>query len=331
MSPPKKIICPYCLAELHIYGKNPEVCGNTECERPLPVQYLARYEQNPPFFIQMFGWPKVGKTVYIYILTVMLTKMDKIWSNYTYAPLTEASKRKKMEINENLKHQGQPPEATRIGNDEVYIMLLEDMERWGGRTLVVRDYAGEIFEDMEIPPEQAPFLLNTPITFMFISLLDLKKDQGRAIDDLMNNYINVLMKRGVIFEKETRRLVIILTKADEIIKDMPINLQNYLKDDSLWPSVNAQGYIKQLDALAMEEYIEIMDRVSEAIHNWIFYHLEAGRNFIRRAEKLNIRLHFSLISSLGCSVGDDGKLEKALYPKRVLDPFFWALELQSQS
>jgi hypothetical protein len=73
-----------------------------------------------------------------------------------------------------------------------------------------------------------------------------------------------------------------------------------------------------------------MGRVSDAISEWIQQRDPRGKVFVRLAQSENIEMRFSLISSTGSDVGEDGVLPVAMEPRRVLDPYFWALELQSK-
>lgn len=321
----RRIICPYCLAELRTRG-NPDTCPS--CKSPLPVQYVHEYEQHPPFFTQVFGWSRAGKTVFQYAMTLMLMKMGNVWPRYAYSPATEETLKKTQEINEYLQNGDMPP-MTQKGDQDVYVMLLRNMERWGGRTLVLRDCAGEFFDTLEVPVDKAPFLLNAPTTFMFLSLPDLPSSKGRSIEMLLGNYINTLMKHKINFAKEQRKLVVVFTKAD-LLEELPANLRNYLINDPLWAAVNARGMVNQLDAGSMQTYIETMMRVSDAIQDWVSQDF-SGKTFIRLAQQKNIDLRFSMISSTGTAVGTDGKMLESLAPRRVLDPFFWALELQSKA
>ncbi len=316
-------ICPYCLKLIRSW-KEPTKCP--DCSESLPVQYVTGFESHPPFFTQVFGWSGVGKTVFLSALTLMLVKMTKIWQSYNFSATTNISQEKVREINEFLAR-GSMPRPTQSGPQDVYIMILEGMERWGSRALVTRDCAGEIFDDMEVPVIQAPYLLNAPTTFMLISLPDLQGD-GRSMDMLMNNYINTLMKHKVNFNKEQRNLVVVFTKAD-IIQDLPTNLRNYLISDPLWAAINSPTEAEQMNATAMQEYIEVMSRVNTAIKDWI-QRDASGKNFVRLAERKNINIRFSLISSTGAPVEEENAMPVALSPRRVLDPYFWALELQSR-
>lgn len=319
----QRIICPYCLAEIR-GGKSIQKCP--KCTHQMPPQYVNNYESHPPFFVQVFGWSQVGKSVYLQTLTLMLVRMAKVWSSYYHTAATNASQQIEREVNEYLSKGTMPP-PTPIGLQQAYIMVLDGMERWGGRTLVTRDCAGEVFDNLSVPIEQAPFLLNAPTTFMLISLADLPESEGRSINMLMSNYVNTLLQNGVDFNKEQRKLVVVLTKGD-IIPNLPNNLRNYLVNDPLWAAVNSTGTVQQMDAQAMQEYITIMGRVSDNIRDWI-KETASGLAFIRLAEAQNIDLRFSIVSSTGAPVNTDGTMPIAVAPRRVLDPYFWALDLQS--
>jgi hypothetical protein len=251
----------------------------------------------------------------------MLLKMSNVWQKYSYSAVTAAAQHKVQGIHELLLHGIMPP-STPLGEHEVYIMLLRNMERWGGRTLVVRDSPGEVFEQLEIPKMDAPFLLYAPITFMFISLPDFPNLHGFTIDMLLNRYINTLMRHNADFRRK-RHLIIVFTKADSR-QDLPSDLYNYLKDDPIWMAINASETIP-FTSEQMKEYVEKMKRVSITIDEWVQKDA-SGKVLVRLAGRKNIDLHFCITSSIG-SVFDEAEIIGGLSPRRVLDPLFWALEL----
>ncbi|HEX3046627.1 MAG TPA: GTPase domain-containing protein [Bacillota bacterium] len=321
----KRIICPHCIGEV----RGEKLKNNCDhCGYELPIQYTTDYEEHQPFFVQVCGWSRVGKTVFLSALTLMLVKMSKIWPKYYCAAATETANQKVREVNEFLV-KGTMPGVTQVTEEDVFVMLLKNMELWGSRTLVIRDCPGEIFDNLQIPVDKAPFLLKAPITFMFISLSDLPNSGGRTMNMLLENYINTLMRQGIDFNKERRKLVVVFTKAD-LIEQLPANLRNYLISDPIWAAVNNPKQVQQKDAIAMQEYLCEMERVSNAIGDWI--QLGApGLNFVRLAESKNIELRFSLISSTGSPLDEQSVMVNTWEPRRVLDPFFWALELQSRA
>lgn len=320
------VVCCYCLEEI-LVETNSNKCSH--CYSELPVQYRENYADAPPFFIQVAGWSRVGKTVFLQALTMIIQHLGYVWPRFTYQPISDVSLRYVREIERSLK-EGVMPESTREDDLDVYVMLLKNMERWGGRLVVIRDCPGEIFDTLHIPEKQAPFLTRTPTTFLMISLSDLDNknlnSEGRVMDQLFFSYINTLKKHGVHFKNDKRRVVIVFSKADSI--DLPNNLFQYLSDDPIWTAINSRSR-SEMNAEKMWDYVETMRNNSDQIKEWIRARQVSGDNLIRIAEGEGIELVFSLISSTGAQVPEDGRLPHPLEPRRVLDPFFWALEFQS--
>jgi hypothetical protein len=323
LRPPLK--CPFCLLEISD-PKPPDQCAR--CQEPLPKLYIEGYQKRSPFFVQVLGWSRVGKTVYLYALTLLLRKMGKVWPRYTLTPATKMAADKLREI---IKYEttGVMPNATQPGENSLYIMLLHNMQRWGNRALVTRDCAGELIEDFLIPIDQIPYLFHAPTTLMLISLADLYSSQdGKSADMLMFSYINTLKDKNVDFRRQRRRVVVVLSKGD-LIEDLPANLRDYLMSDPIWATLNTSGATFRLDTAETTKYLHKMTQISDEIKDWLQNGDAAWTNFVNLAHEWNIDLRFSVISSTGGPVGENNTLPNALAPHRVLDPYFWALEFQS--
>lgn len=316
--------CPHCMNPLvQAYVWKPDFCG--KCGGELPIQYTEGYYQNPPAFVQIFGWSGVGKTVYLYALTLMLVKMANVWPRYSYAALNDETQLKVSAINDLLT-KGQLPEITKPGSEELYLIALRNIEHWGGRILVSRDCAGEVFQNMNVNIEETPYLKQASTTFMMIGPQgDISNAYGRSCDQLLNNYINTLVAAGVNFHRKRRRLVVVLSKADQI-RDLPANLRSYLISDPLWAAANTRGNRQIYTAPEMEKYLMKMQQISDEIRDW-FAEDAVGKNFLRLAEQRRLDLRFSLVSSTGETVPNGQTPPTKLEPRRVLDPLLWALEL----
>lgn len=320
----RPITCPYCLASVRA-GRAPDVCRS--CKQELPVQYAEGSAAQTPLFVQVFGWSGVGKTVFLQAMTLMLVKMGKVWPDYSYAALNDIAQSKVSNIQAALAL-GMMPPATQKGEQEVYIMALRAMERWGERILVTRDCPGEAFNTMRVPLSQVPYLLKAPTTLMLVGPRgDCSNAGGRSCDQLLNNYINTLLSLGVDFARDRRKIVVVLTKADQI-PDLPTDLRVYLMRDPLWAAVSGRGSPPPMDAAMMENYILTMEHMSGRIGAWLAEDA-AGTNFLRLAAMRNIELRFALISSTGEHASTGATPTSGIAPRRVLDPYFWALELQS--
>jgi uncharacterized protein (DUF983 family) len=330
---PKRIVCPYCLTE-NRYRDAIEKCE--VCSQELPPPYVQKYDEAAPFYIQIIGWSQVGKTVYLQAMTLMLMQMARFWKHsFTYAPLTQVTREYTQNVRD-FEAKGVMPPPTQMTLQQAYIMQLQGMERWGGRTMVIRDVAGGIFNDLQFPLDYVPYFRYVPTTFLMISLHDLKQRPSWSMDDLMHSYLATLAKHRSDFRRENRKVVIVLSKADLIFNELPANLRNYLVEDAFLHAYVSKQVGESLDATAMQHYMDKLKHVSRAIEDWIGNE-PSGQNMINLAKSDNVRLEFTIISSTGENPESDDQMSStpavmrvALQPARVLDPFFWALDFQSQ-
>jgi hypothetical protein len=225
-------------------------------------------------------------------------------------------------------------------------MQLEHMVRWSNRTLVMRDVAGEHFGAHKFPIEQTPYLLHVPTTLMMISIADLKKqnsaqegeidgerlkNQNFTMDELMSSFIHTLMKNDRDYGKVRRKVVVVLSKADQIKEELPEKLRRYLEEDPIEALINTASDDQGMSELDMEKYMLHLGEISNEIQAWVKNYTEGGSTLIALAKNENIELRFTLVSSTGRPVrADNNQLDATMNPIRVLDPLFWALEFQSK-
>jgi len=324
-----RIICPRCLHEVKVDVNKPKQTVCDVCKYVIPLVYVRDYAKTLPVYIQMFGWSQTGKSTFLDVLRLHLYSIENVWRRSFAEPIAEIDfEHRKTLLTE--RSEGRPPGATvkkTRDQTEVYIMKLNDLERWGSRFLVVMDHAGELFENFTIPVEEIPFLTGTPTAIMLISLPDMA-GKGRTFIDPITVYIRALENYGVNFNKERRRLIIVLAKGD-LIPNVPANLNEYFQSDDLGTILPPDGARFSLEGLALAEYLERMGRVSNELKDWIDKKVEGGRAGLLMLERRNIDARFVLMSSTGQDLsGEAGTVRLA--PRRVLDPFFWALEFQSR-
>lgn len=329
----KKVVCPRCLERIGVKEDQAKLCDN--CGWGIPLQYIRSFDEAPPIFIQVFGWTNHGKTLFLDTLRLVLMDMHAVWDNFRYQSFTQMDMEKERELQAERRRGILAAGTQRRERDqnEVYIMNLRGMERWGSRMLVVMDHPGEYFENFSVPVKEIPFLINTPTTIMLISLPDIvddsKNSAGERIDQLFQIYLAALENEGVNWKKERRKLIVVLTKAD-ITAGMPQNMRNYLMEDNIWRSIESNTRMNPLDSIAVAEYLERMERVSNDIRHWIRSdrkNVPGGANFINLIDDYNIDARFTIMSATGGEVEQGGI---NISPRRVLDPFFWALEFQSR-
>jgi hypothetical protein len=329
----KSILCPYCLAKINFrdgdkIDRCPSGMGKNGCGSELPAKYVMKFEEMQPCYTQLIGWSQVGKTVYLQALTAMLFNLGVVWKD-DFAPSaqTEAT----LKYNRNVKKymaNGQMPPATQLQLQDAYIMQLEKMARWGSRTLVLRDVAGEHFNELQFPVLQTPYLIHVPTTLMLISIDDLQR-QNVTMDELMNSYIQTLMKFDPRYGVTKRNVIVVLTKADLIVQQLNETLQTYLSEDPFVKVLVNPDDAEEMGDKEMEAYMKKLKAISDEIQKWVKGQ-QGGQTLIALARNEKIELRFTIVSSTGGAVGGDNQMRHAINPTRVLDPFFWALEFQSR-
>jgi hypothetical protein len=255
-------------------------------------------------------------------------KLSLVWrATYEYSAQTDPT----LVYTRNVKdfmNAGTMPKATQLDLQDAYIMQLIGMERWGNRTLVMRDVAGEYFNKLHIPIKHTPYLIHVPTTIMLFSLHDLKESTF-TMDELMNGYIQTLLLHDRNFQQTPRTIIVVLSKADLLLSELPANLKDYLLADPFSGILQSQSVDWQMGNAEMTSYMQKLNAVSGEIKDWIDKD-SFGHTMIMRASHNNIHLKFSIVSSTGSPVPDDKKMKVDIRPIRILDPFFWILDLQSR-
>jgi hypothetical protein len=345
------------------------------CGYVFPLRYVENSGTSAPLFVQVFGWSGHGKTVFLDALRLCLMDMRTFWPQFVHQSITEEDMIYERTLRQFHMHGYMPEATTKLSRQQnkVYIMQLDHMVRWGSRSLVIMDHAGELFESLEVEFDEIPFLRDTPTALMLISIPQIiNGGEGAAMDQLINIYIETMLrllqqerrmkqKKAKDIQRELgidedvircsnlkdiqrsnlkdiqRKLVVVLTMAD-IIPRLPIHLRNYVVTDDTWERLRATGTHHMSDA-DMAEYVERMGWVSDEIREWLLRDsagAPGGSNLVGLIEAHDFDARYCLISATGHDDLRQGRhqtdLENAgiqITPRRVLDPFYWALEFQS--
>jgi len=334
----KIIQCPRCLETTTVKSDGQrERCKTKDCEYEFPIQYVQEYELYERMFIQVFGWTAHGKTVFLNAMRLMLMDMGKLWPDYTQQGITELDMTHERILRAELRN-GKMPAATTLRDrrpDEVFISKLDSLPRWKSSWLVMMDHAGELFSNLNVNVSTMPFLLKTPMTFFLISIPKTKDDSigraGEAMDQLLNTYIQTMLKNKVNFRKDRRQLVVVFTMADKIL-DLPSELRQYLATDDMWAKMRSRTSVASMDDNAMDLYLTRMGEIDKSIRDWLLVDTDGapgGANMVRRIEKEGIDARYSLVSATGYDVEQFKDESIPIMPRRILDPFFWAMEFQN--
>lgn len=319
----KKLLCPYCMAEIR-YNKTISNCPN--CKKSLPNFYVQKFDQAAPVFFPIIGWTGVGKTVYIHSLLSVLNGLSKYWEKFYLQPCNEEAL-SSLKNTEYLFNTGNMPMATPIEVQQPNILIMNEMLRWGSRSLVISDNSGEIFNRLEFEISYFPYLFASPLTMMMVDL-----DQAdRNPYDLFSSF-NITLQRH---QNKTinRQVTVILSKADLYFNQLPFELKNYLVEDP-FKSIQNRSNSNNLSEIIMsnefmESYMVNLRRIGQMTEDWFINYLPNGVSIINMSKALGINLNFSLVSSLGSSPTENQLMIKPS-PTRVLDPLFIALDFYSK-
>lgn len=129
----KSIICPFCMSHF-LWDGETNICPSCTLEIP-PLYRNAVISKPPiaPFFLQIGGYSQAGKTTWLFAFTRMLTQMARLWTDFYYQASTEETLHFVRNVAYSLRH-GLPP-ATHLGEQQAYIMILNGMMPWSGRSL----------------------------------------------------------------------------------------------------------------------------------------------------------------------------------------------------
>jgi len=181
-------------------------------------------------------------------------------------------------------------------------------------------------------------------------------DFGRSMNDLLTIYIQAMIMhdkhemaakpKGFVWRvvdntikqiiQQRRKLVVVLTMSDMLINEMPEQLRNYLTTDDMWDQIfdRANTTREEINVEFMDRYMDRLERVSNAVREWLRSDLQdiGGADFVKNIENNNIEARYTIVSALGHNeVSLPAELRGSgskITPKRVLDPFFWILDLE---
>jgi len=314
-----RVLCPYC-CKVHDFSKSLE-CPTFHWNVPLP--FVRDYDSIPPLWLMTFGFKAYGKTTYLAALTLLLERMDNVFLNMSSESLddeTYEALRVMRAANTRV------PVSTPTGPLRPLLFQVRDFGDLGSRSLILHDLAGEHVESPGKMGESASALRRIDTVWFLVSLFNLQKDEKRrTIAELLQVYLRQM--RELKIDVRGTNLVVVYSKADE--PGFPEDLREYLGSDLL--TAVARGDRLDHDVtFDAGEYLREMKRISDRLQEFTWTGgVENGRSFINRARNEGINLVFSMVSALG-ERPTGGEMGHEKSPRRVIDPFLWALTLQGE-
>lgn len=307
---------------------------------PTPPQQLPA----PPS-VELFATPGHGRTSYIWSLLFMLRQLSRVWPGYLCWP-DEATGRSLQDIHEKLRL-GLLPDRSIAETDSPrrYALHLRNLNPWGERHFVVWDSSDTVFgpRSQGSTHNSRPIDWNVPVLWL-LSLSDLDEVSGRFLDLALDDLIRTRLASGEAARERQLRLIVVFTKGDAIT-DLPAELRTLLKADPLAKALAETngGTFRAHDEIVLprppatrpeqfplndplRNYFESRREVDVLIRAWMNAN-SAGRALLGRAIELDVDLRFSVVSATGSGFASEARLATAWSPRRVLDPYFWSLEL----
>ena len=220
-----------------------------------------------------------------------------------------------------------PPKTDYHKHLRPLLFSIYEIPEYGSRCLVMYDVAGEIYYSLDdVEKYVTPIKQVTTIWFM-VSLPDLKDDsQGRTIRDLFEAYLSGMKKLKESLQG--KNLIVIYTKGDKSLEIEEFS--EYLSSDPLQNLTSENAGITSYKDFPIKYYIEKMEQVSNDLKNYTCQAVEGGEAFINMVEKNGMNLVFCTTSALGQDPDQNNRLRNEAQRLRVLDPFLWAISLESK-
>lgn len=339
------LTCPWCHADIQL-PRDDVTCP--DCKMAIPREYIDGHAAFPSLFVPIIGFPHASKSVWLDCLATVTANINHIWEGCLETPLSEFTdnwQRAGLANKENRTLPPKTPDDTSAYADNAVLLQLTRPARWQGRTLIFRDVPGEAFLSFSMRTDLQHFVARSSTAFIFADFAygavdgvpNENKTTGNRVDRLAKQYIRTLTEQG---KKPTRRdgrsIVVVVPKVDRLRNQLPQELLHYVDTDPLLPVTQGSATRAIHDSRKMAEYMEILNRVGKGVRDW-FVQQPGGSLFCDHAEQNHITLRFSLINCIpsGVELGKDAN-DRTVYkpigllePRRVLDPLFLALELNS--
>lgn len=316
-----RIKCPFCLKP-HDFNTSLEC---PEYDESVPPIYVREYRNVPPLWLVTVGFSRHGKTTYMAALTLILKQITRVLPTVYYRPLDQET----MEAIQQMQREamdGELPPPNPKGVARPLLFNVYDLPQSGSRCLVMYDVAGEVFNELNQIAQYVPAIRQVSTTWFLVSLDDLSRNQeGHSITDLFNAYLTGMESQHV--DLKGRNLIVVYTKSDKLA--FTPEIKNYLRSDPL-QGLTLRGYNFSRDnQFSYNEYLEKMRNVSNLLEDYTWQHVDEGPAFINMVRANGMNLVFSVTSALGQDPDQKaGRLREDALRFRVLDPFFWALELE---
>jgi hypothetical protein len=315
--------CPYCLLNTHpIVRNNVYVCSNPNCNNVLHRDYVED-DDKPKTAVGLVGFSGHGKTVFIHSLFYLLKHLENEWKEYIFNTLDKNTHAIFFNLVNSLE-KSILPQSTPENFPLPALIYFKNMPVFDDWFFSFYDTAGTVFEDPDAIVSKGNYVSNSDVVLFIISIVEKENDENwqDSMRSLLEIYHQAAYNSLKVNIKKNQDLIVVLTKADQLLKrnddrNVSDKLKDYIiKGDYSW-------YSQYTDK---SKTISALKGLSNEIRNWLSQ--RGCKGFIKFAETSFKSVEYTMISSTGSEPIDGGQLASHLKisdPKRVLDPFFWAM------
>jgi len=323
------IRCPYCLEIVDPTVENKDhtpvyICPNNECKAALPRDLVEK--KIPQATIGLVGFTGHGKTVYLtslfYILKILRRDKRNPWGEDFNWESLDDNTHKIMCEHVPLFEASKLPDSTPENFPHPALIQFTNTPFFKNYFLSFYDTAGRVYEETEKIAETGRFVAHSEVVLFIISIKDCGTSWADKMESLLETYIRAVYDKLRVDLKKNQHLIVVLTKADSLIR-LPTGLKNFLQNGSYeWYLVNNPNEEKSIVRAKVRELKEH----SRGIKEWL--EKNNCRGFTNLAKQKFKSVEYTIVSSTGAEpIGNRLATKlKPQDPKRVLDPFLWALE-----
>jgi len=313
-----RLICPYCGTN---QPNDRTIVNCINCNNEIPTKYAQNLRRSNPIWMVTVGYRQHGKTTYLDSLALVLENLGKI-SKGTFSTFLDSTTFEKLRQIRVEAQEGKLAESTQVEKPKPLLISLPRFMNRDLNTLVINDLPGEIFDAPEVDEEYVTAIIQAETIWFIISIADILNDnEGRSIAELVQIYVDNIERLGG--KTKGRRVLVIYTKADKVVRRLPEDISNYIGRDpyrNLKQMTMKEARENQFDEFS---YIEQMYHTSDQLREFTFDEVPRGADLINMIEFYEMELSFAIVASVP---GADGKTTGLNSDRfRVIDPLIWSL------
>lgn len=315
-----RVICPFCLAQHELHGP----CPSTG-ER-VPAAFVREYDHARPLWLASVGLSAQARAPFMAALTTTLDKLslvfEEVYADTLDTYTADAIQAMRLEAREGRRA---APAAEPDGRRPL-LLSVYNMPLTGSHCLVLYDLADD--PRLLVDPATAPIARQCATTWFVVSLSDpLEERGGRTIADRFRAYRDAMERLDI--DLRGRNLVVVYTESEQ--KPAARQIRDYLRSDPI-PALTAGGVVNPRSrGFTLPDYLAELEQISEQLQDYTRTRVEGGAAFINMVKARGMRLRFCVTSAPSPAAADGiGALREEARSYRVLDPFFWSIELDRQ-